>query len=55
MDVPVDWLLEGEPFIEYRTRLDLLAQSENDEAVQVARRGMLSDARVVDLIDDLTC
>lgn len=54
MKNPVDWLLEGEPFIEYRTRLDLLAQSGNDEAVKVARRGMMSDSRVVSLIDDLT-
>ncbi|MBI5870315.1 MAG: hypothetical protein HZB44_05065 [Actinobacteria bacterium] len=54
MDVPVDWLLEGEPFIEYRTRLDLLAQSEGDEAVRAARQGMLADSRVVGLLDELS-
>lgn len=54
MDVPVDWLLEGEPFVEYRTRLDLLAQSEDDEAVRAARRGMLADLRVASLIDELS-
>jgi hypothetical protein len=54
VDVPVDWLLEGEPFVEYRTRLDLLAQSEDDEAVRAARRGMLADLRVASLIDELS-
>jgi len=54
MDVPVDWLLEGEPFVEYRTRLDLLAQSEDDEAVRAVRRGMLADLRVANLIDELS-
>ncbi|MFA5802914.1 MAG: hypothetical protein WC911_10660 [Thermoleophilia bacterium] len=54
MDRPIDWLLEGEPFVEYRTRLDLLAQSGSDEAVKAARRGMLADSRVADLIDELS-
>ena len=26
MHAPIDWLLEGEPWIEYRTRLDLLGE-----------------------------
>ena len=26
----MEWLLEGEPWVEYRTRLDLLEQSENE-------------------------
>lgn len=34
--------------------LDLLGQSENDEAVLAARRGMLADPRVVSLIDELS-
>ncbi|MFA6001076.1 MAG: hypothetical protein WC828_03070 [Thermoleophilia bacterium] len=54
MDFPVDWLLEGEPFVEYRTRLDLLAQSGSDKAVRAARQAMLNDPRVVGLIDDLS-
>ena len=54
MNVPVDWLLEGEPFVEYRTRLDLLSESDDDETVKTARRGMLADSRVVGLIDELS-
>lgn len=54
MDVPIGWLLEGESFIEYRTRLDLLAQSDSDAAVRSARQAMLADCRVVGLIDGLS-
>ena len=54
MDIPIDWLLEGEPFVEYRTRLDLLVQPEGDASVRAARRGMLADARVLALIDELS-
>lgn len=53
MEMPVDWLLEGEPFVEYRTRLDLLGQSENDPAVRLARKAMLEDPRVVSLVANL--
>src|SRR4030066_331846 len=35
---PIDWLLAGEPWVEYRTRLDLLGQSEKDP--QVGEPGM---------------
>ncbi len=54
MDVPVDWLLAGEPFVEYRTRRDLLGAPETDDAVQHARREMLADSRVVELIRGLS-
>lgn len=54
VDAPVDWLLEGEPFVEYRTRRDLLGQTENDDAVRAAREAMLADSRVVGLIDELS-
>lgn len=53
MEIPVDWLLEGEPFIEYRTRLDLLGQSEQDAEVRAAREKMLADPRVQALIEEL--
>ena len=33
MDAPIDWLLEGEPWVVYRTRRDLLGQSEADPLV----------------------
>jgi len=54
MNPPLDWLLEGEPFVEYRTRVDLLHQPENDKIVASARARMLADPRVVDLIRGLT-
>ncbi len=54
MKAPVDWLLEGEAWIEYRTRLDLLGQSEQDERVKSARKAMLADAQVQALVRELT-
>jgi len=40
MNIPVDWLLEGPSYIQYRTRLDLLGQSENEPEVISARKTM---------------
>ena len=53
-DAPIDWLLEGDPWIEYRVRLDLLGQSEGDERVRSARSAMLADARVSGLLAGLS-
>src|SRR5512138_1514139 len=50
----MDWLLQGEPWIEYRTRLDLLGQKENDARVSAARKAMLADPKINMLIDELT-
>ena len=50
---PVDWLLEGEPFVEYRSRIDLLGQREDHEDVRAARSAMLADPRVAGLVDEL--
>ena len=41
MNIPIDWLLEGPSYIQYRTRRDLLGQSENDPEVISARKAML--------------
>ncbi|OQB38546.1 MAG: hypothetical protein BWY06_01956 [Candidatus Latescibacteria bacterium ADurb.Bin168] len=54
MEAPVEWLLAGEPFVEYRTRRDLLDQSETEDAVRAARTAMLADPRVVGLIAGLS-
>ena len=54
VEVPIDWLLEGEPWIEYRTRLDLMGQSENDPQVISARNSMLADAQIKDLLTELS-
>ena len=53
MNAPVDWLLEGGPWIGYRTRLDLLGQSEKDPKVKAARKSMLADPPVRRLISEL--
>jgi hypothetical protein len=54
MNIPIDWLLEGEPWVEYRTRLDLLGQSEQDPQVMVARKNMLENAQVQQLLAELS-
>jgi hypothetical protein len=54
MDAPIGWLVEGEPFVEYRTRRDLLGESEDDPAVRAARRAMLADPRVTGLVAELS-
>jgi hypothetical protein len=53
MNAPIDWLVEGEPFVEYRTRRDLLGQSEQDPQVQAARRAMLASPAVQTLMAEL--
>lgn len=53
MQIPVDWLLEGEDWIAYRTRRDVLNQPENDPAVQAARAAMLASPLVQKLLAEL--
>lgn len=53
MKAPIDWLLQGEPWIEYRTRRDLLGQAESEAQVKRARKAMLADARVKALVTEL--
>lgn len=48
------WLLEGEPWVVYRTWLDLLGQPEDAPEVQSARQAMLQHALVQGLVADLT-
>jgi hypothetical protein len=49
----VEWLLQGDPWIQYRTRLDLLDRSETDPQVSAARKAMLADAKISALLDEL--
>ena len=48
-----NWLLEGPPWVEYRTRVDLLGQSENDPEVITAREAMLASPQVGSLLEEL--
>jgi hypothetical protein len=54
MKPPIDWLLAGEPWIAYRTRLDLLGQSPEEPVVMSARKVMLADAQVQGLLVELS-
>ncbi len=54
MNIPFDWLLEGEPWIEYRTRIDLLGQSEKDSEVVSARKSMLASVPIGNLLSELS-
>jgi hypothetical protein len=54
MQVPVEWLLEGEPWIAYRTRVDLLDQQESDPLVRSARKSMLTNPLLQDLVNGLS-
>ncbi len=46
MDELTAWLIEGEPWVQYRTRMDLLDQSETHRQVVQARQAMLADPQV---------
>jgi hypothetical protein len=51
---PLDWLLEGEPWIEYRARLDLLGQTDEDPQVISARNSMRSNTKIKNLLEELS-
>jgi hypothetical protein len=50
----ITWLLDGDPWIEYRTRIDLLGQSENEPRVMDAYRAMLAHPKIQELITELS-
>ena len=54
MNAPTDWLLAGEPYIAYRTRLDLLGEDEHATAVRSVRSAMLESPPVMNLVGELT-
>ncbi len=53
-DKTVEWLLQGEPWIQYRTRVDLLRQRESDPQVVSARKAMLADPKIKALLAELS-
>lgn len=53
-DKTIEWLLQSEPWIEYRARIDLLEQPENDSKVINARKAMLADPKIQTLVTELT-
>ncbi len=54
MNAPIEWLLEGEAWVQYHTRLDLLGESEENPSTRHAREEMLADAKVQGLISELS-
>ncbi len=54
MEEIIRWLLKGEPWIEYRTRVDLLEQSEKESEVLRARRAMIGHPKIQTLLKELT-
>ena len=53
MQPPIQWLLEGEPWVAYRTRVDLLGQAESDPQVSACRQAMLASPPVQALLAEL--
>ncbi len=53
MDETIDWLLEGPSWVEYRTRLDLLLQDEEEEDVIESPMKMLNSPEIKSLIAEL--
>ncbi len=53
VNLPAQWLLDGPAYIQYRTRVDLLHQSEDDPDVQAARRAMTGDPEIRRLVESL--
>ena len=49
----IEWLLQGDPWVEYRTRVDLLGQSTTDPQAMAARKAMLADPKIKSLITEL--
>jgi hypothetical protein len=53
MEKVVPWLLEGPAWVQFRTRVDLLGQSESEAEVRAARKAMLADSQVRGLLAEL--
>jgi len=49
----IDWLLEGDSWVRYRTRLDLLRSPANDPMVQHDYNALISDPRIMQIIEEL--
>jgi hypothetical protein len=53
MNERINWLLEWEHWVEYRTRTDLLGQSENEPEVDPARKEIFSHPKIQLLLEEL--
>jgi hypothetical protein len=53
MEKVIRWLLDGEPCVEYRTRVDLLGQPENNPEVISVRKEMIEHPKIQLLLEEL--
>ncbi len=53
MNDTIEWLLNGEAFVEYRARIDLLGEPESGPKAERARERMVADPRVQALVQEL--
>jgi hypothetical protein len=53
MDLPIDWLLKGDPWVAYRARLELLGEPETSPAVLQDRAAMLADPGLQAIVTEL--
>ncbi|UCG92581.1 MAG: terpene cyclase/mutase family protein [candidate division WOR-3 bacterium] len=49
--MPIDWLLSGEPFVQYRTLIDLLGKRESDGEVIEVKRHMSKHPLIREIFD----
>ena len=49
----IDWLLEGEPWVRYRTRLDLLRSDLDDPMVRHDYNALISNPKILHIIEEL--
>lgn len=50
----IQWLLDGEPWVEYRTRLDLLGEKQDSSGVQSAYSDMIQHDQIQALLEELS-
>ena len=50
----VNWLLDGEPWVAYRARVDLMGQPEDDPQVVAARQAMVEHSQIQALLEELS-
>ncbi len=53
MNPLIDWLVQGEPWVEYRTRRDLLGQRQSTAEARAAYQAMLNHPQVKALLAEL--
>jgi hypothetical protein len=49
----LNWLLEGDPWVKYRTMLDILELPENDQSVLESKERILTDPRIINIFNQL--